>query len=134
MVWPQRGRDCTGQRPVWPLIGMVRSVRLSDGCHAVPLNPLIRWMARNLRRGKDYDSGLRMGDESHTRIPLTLNRPPLVCIQLRTDRHWESPEKEMNQLAGYGGSLMAHTPSIAFFAKAWHCRSNYETRRRKHAG
>jgi hypothetical protein len=122
---------CTRQRPVGPPSRGSAAKTQSDGCHAVPLNPLIRWATRNLRGGKDYDSGLRKGNLSHTRIPLTLNRPSLVCIQLRT-RSLRVPEKERSQLARkLRNSSMATAHYVGLTPIVQRCRSNYKIRKKK---
>jgi hypothetical protein len=80
---------CTGQRRVAPLYGGVQLVP-----NAVPFNPLIWCVA--IEPGHDLGLGANQ---------LTLDRPPSVCIQLRTLRNLER-----NQLHETRNSSMAHTP------------------------
>jgi hypothetical protein len=52
----------------------------------VSFNPLIRCTARKPRGEKDYDPGFGRGDKLPHASTFTLNRQPLVCLQLRTLR------------------------------------------------
>jgi hypothetical protein len=53
--------SCTGERPLGLVPGECSQAPKSDGCHAVPLNPLIWCVTRKPRREKDYDLGLGKG-------------------------------------------------------------------------
>jgi hypothetical protein len=98
---------CTGQRPVGPRNHP--STRSScDGCHAVPLNLLFWWTTRESPRRKRITTQVwRRSTNRHTRTPLTLNRSPLVCFQLRTLR-WVLGN-ERSQLAMKRDSLLLAT-------------------------
>jgi hypothetical protein len=64
---PSGVAGCTGKRADARLGSALLVPLSSDGCHAVPLNPLIWCTARKPRREKDYDLGLGKGEHmSHT--------------------------------------------------------------------
>jgi hypothetical protein len=58
---------CTVPRPLGRVAGKCSQ---GDGCRAVPLNAAESDVARNLRGGKDYDSGLRKGCNMQRTYPV----------------------------------------------------------------